>query len=68
MQRIVRGLLVSTAVIATPIVGATASVAAPAGADTHRVQAADTIDTAGGLCGNGADLLGFINPAFGQRC
>ncbi|MGW1994199.1 hypothetical protein [Embleya sp. NPDC001921] len=67
MQRIVRGLLVSTAVIATPIVGATASVAVPAGAETHRVQA-DTIETAGGLCGNGADVLGFINPAFAQSC
>ncbi|MFI6580262.1 hypothetical protein [Embleya sp. NPDC050493] len=67
MQRIVRGLLVSTAVIATPIVGATVVVAAPAGADTHTVRA-DTIDTAGGIRGNGADLPGFIDPAFAQRC
>ncbi|MYS82400.1 hypothetical protein [Embleya scabrispora] len=67
MQRIVRGLLVSTAVIATPVVGATVAIAAPAGSDTRTVRA-DPIDTVGGVCGNGADAPGFVNPAFGQRC
>ncbi|MFI1380890.1 chaplin family protein [Embleya sp. NPDC020886] len=67
MQRIVRGLLVSTTVIATPVVGATMALAAPAGTETHTVRA-HPIDAAGGLCGNTADLVGVINPAFGQRC
>ncbi|MET7302175.1 hypothetical protein [Embleya sp. NPDC005575] len=67
MQRIVRGLLVSTAVIATPIVGATVAVAASAGGETHTIRA-HTIDTVSGACDNGADALGFINPTFGQRC
>ncbi|MGC0421503.1 hypothetical protein [Embleya sp. AB8] len=67
MQRIVRGLLVSTAVIAAPVVGATVAVAAPAGPETHTVRA-DPIDTAGGICGNGLVALGALNPAFAQRC
>ncbi|WP_439675091.1 hypothetical protein [Embleya sp. MST-111070] len=67
MQRIVRGLLVSTAVIAAPVVGATVAVAVPAGAQTHTVRA-DTIETVSGLCGNEAGALAFINPTFGQRC
>ncbi|WP_406286516.1 hypothetical protein [Embleya sp. NBC_00896] len=67
MQRFVRSLLVSTTVIAVPVVGATVAVATPAGPETHTVRA-DNIDTVGGVCGSAADALGVIDPAFARKC
>ncbi|MYW00604.1 hypothetical protein [Streptomyces sp. SID3343] len=67
MQPIVRSLLVTAAVIATPLVGASVVVAVPAGPGTHRVQA-EPIDAAGDSCGNAASGFGFLDPAFARVC
>jgi hypothetical protein len=67
VKPILRSLLITTAVIATPLVGATVAVASPPGPDSHRVQAS-TIETNGGICGNTSGDLAFLTSALGQQC